>query len=325
MRYKRVVSCMLALTGMGLLILNGPIAVAGAQAGLELCLKAVIPSLFPFFFFSNILVLSLFGYDNTFLNGVGRLFSLPIGASSLLVPAFLGGYPAGAQTVADLYKRNLLEKEEAERLLAFTNNAGPSFIFGMVAPAFTDYKAAWVIWFSQILGALIVSVLFHPRKTCYAKTNASQITISEAMSSAVTAIAKVCGWVILFRVFISFLDCCVLQNRSPELKVLSIGLLELSNGCALLREVPNESIRLILANTMVSWGGVCVTLQTKSVVNNLSLRKYYAGKAVQIAAGIFLSVSIVSGKSVFIISIVLLLMFFALFQKRSSISGRVGV
>ena len=75
------------------LILDGRTAIDGARQGIELCLRTVIPSLFPFFVLSILLTSSLLGGSLAVLRPLGRLFGMPDGAESLLIPAFLGGYP----------------------------------------------------------------------------------------------------------------------------------------------------------------------------------------------------------------------------------------
>ncbi len=83
--------------GMLALILDGRTAIEGARQGIELCLRTVIPSLFPFFVLSILLTSSLLGSSLIVLRPLGRLFGMPEGAESLLIPAFLGGYPVGRE------------------------------------------------------------------------------------------------------------------------------------------------------------------------------------------------------------------------------------
>ena len=96
------------------LILDGRTAIDGARQGIELCLRTVIPSLFPFFVLSILLTSSLLGSPLAVLRPLGRLFGMPDGAESLLIPAFLGGYPVGAQNVAAAFRSGQLTKPEAE-------------------------------------------------------------------------------------------------------------------------------------------------------------------------------------------------------------------
>ena len=141
------------------LILDGRTAIDGARQGIELCLRTVIPSLFPFFVLSILLTSSLLGSSLAVLRPLGRLFGMPDGAESLLIPAFLGGYPVGAQNVAAAFRSGQLTKPEAERLLSFCSNAGPAFLFGMAAAMFPRRWMAWALWGIHIVGALFAALL----------------------------------------------------------------------------------------------------------------------------------------------------------------------
>ena len=60
------------------------------------------------------------------------IFNVPgIGAYALFM-GIISGYPIGAKIVTNFRNENLCTKEEAERLITFTNNSGPLFILGTV-------------------------------------------------------------------------------------------------------------------------------------------------------------------------------------------------
>lgn len=84
--------------GMLALILDGRTAIDGARQGIELCLRTVIPSLFPFFVLSILLTSSLLGSSLAVLRPLGRLFGMPDGAESLLIRRFWAGIPWGRRT-----------------------------------------------------------------------------------------------------------------------------------------------------------------------------------------------------------------------------------
>lgn len=105
-----------------------------AKSGLALCYNVIIPSLFPFFVLSSLVVeLGLAGYLGRLLEGLMRpLFHVSGACASAFALGFIGGYPVGAKTAISLYENGMCTKTEAERLLAFCNNSGPAFILGVV-------------------------------------------------------------------------------------------------------------------------------------------------------------------------------------------------
>lgn len=267
--------------GFLLLILDGKTALYGARQGLTLCFQTVIPSLFPFLFFSSLLISGLMGTSS--LAGIGRLFGIPEGCASLLIPGFLGGYPAGAQCIGRLYRQGILSGTTAERLLMFCCNAGPAFLFGILPAAFPKKSVLWQIWWIQLLSAAMIAVCTAPGQSAPSPSRFHDTPLSavEAMTGAIRATASICGWIILFRVLIAFLERWVMWALPMELRVLCIGLLELANGCSMLGRISNDRLRVFICCVLLSSGGCCVAMQTASVINGLSLKSYLKGKALQ--------------------------------------------
>ena len=284
-----------------LLIFDSKCAFEGAKTGLDLCVKTVIPSLFPFFVVSMMLTASLGNMDFQLLCWLADLLDIPQAAAPILIPAFLGGYPVGAKTVTDQYRNGIIEKQEAERLLAFCSNAGPSFLFGMVAAFFSDKQVAWQLWIIHILGAVFTAKIYPSpllndkklEKVHHAKPH------KELMGSAVTAMGIVCGWIIVFRILIAFLNKWLFWLLPQWMQVLAIGILELSNGCYELMRVTDIGLRFVICSCMLAFGGVCVLLQTCSVTEGLSLRHYLIGKMIQTLFSLVVS-AIVSIKHEFL-------------------------
>ncbi len=267
--------------GMCFLILDGETALLGARAGIEQCLKTIIPALFPFFLLSNLLVGTLWGVSLPLLSPIARLFGIPNGGESLLVSGFLGGYPVGIQNVARLYSSGKLEKENACRLISFLGQPGPAFLFGMVAPMLDDSRKAWILWGILLLGAFLVSLLSQGTNQDISLDKGKSVTLTEAMNAALSAMGSVCGWVILFQVILAFLRKWVLWYFDDAGIAAIGGFLELSGGCLLLKNVQPESLRFLIACGILSFGGLCVTMQTLSVLGQLSAAAYLLGKLLQ--------------------------------------------
>lgn len=271
-----------AAVGMLILILDGKTALSGAQEGINLCIQAVIPSLFPFFVLSILLTGSFSGTELPLLRPIGKFCGISKGAESLLIPAFLGGYPVGAQCISSSYRSGQLTKPQAERLLAFCNNAGPSFLFGIVAAQFPDSRCAWLLWGIHLLSALLTARTLPAVENFYTEMpSGGQISLTDALMKALRVMASVCGWVVLFRVVIAFLNRWILWLLPKAVQILVIGLLELTNGCCSLALIENTGLRFLICSGILAFGGICVTMQTVTVTKGLDMKLYFAGKALQ--------------------------------------------
>lgn len=265
-----------------LIIIDSRTALTSAQTGLDLCLKVIIPSLFPFIVLSGLITSEFIGRENHFLYHIGRRFQIPEGCESLLLIGWIGGYPVGAQCIYQAYERQQLSKTDAERMLAFCNNAGPAFIFGITPTLFTSKVIPWLLWGIQILASMVIGLLI-PGKAIITKkeSNTKTTDLPSAVIQSVKTMAVICGWVVLARVLIGYLERYLLTVLTNEFSVLIQGLLELSNGSVALAEIKSESLRFVLFNGFLSFGGLCIWLQTISVTMNLSKKKFFIGKLCQ--------------------------------------------
>lgn len=328
MKNKPLITGIAASIAMLILILDSQTALTGAKEGLELCLTTVIPSLFPFFLISITLTSSLSGISLPILRPLGRLCGIPQGAETILISGFLGGYPAGAQSIAAAWKAGHLQKKDAQRMLAFCNNAGPAFLFGMTASVFSEPWIPWMLWAIHIGSAILTSLLLPipdtgPVRMVSQKTGQP---ISQSLHSAIQVMASVCGWVILFRIMIAFLRRWLLWILPPEAQVAVIGFLELSNGCLELSAISSAPLRFILCSVFLACGGLCVGMQTQSVTNGLSLSFYIFGKAMQTLFSLLLSAAVIFGYA--IPAFLAVVFFITMMQKRknrSSIPTAIGV
>ena len=273
-----------------LLILDARTALLGAQEGIQLCLMTVVPSLFPFFVLTALLTSALSGMNSGFLRPLGKLCRMPQGAESVLLIGLVGGYPTGAQSVTQLYHSGRLTKAKAQRLLGFCSNAGPAFIFGICGSLFPETWMIWLLWLVHILSAIATGALIKGDEHCRVQPKRLlPQTLPQALDQALKTIGRVCGWIILFRILIAILNKWVFWSIEPAWKTAIAGLLELTNGCCQLIRIESVGARFVFASVFLSFGGICVWLQTASVVQELGTATYLRGKVLQTTISILIS------------------------------------
>lgn len=305
---SRKMMLIIPILGMGIFILYSRETLGFASQGIELCLRTVIPSLFPFFLLS--------GYLTGNLTGAGL--------SAMVVSGFLGGYPIGARSVAESWRTGHLSRSCANRMLMFCSQAGPSFFFGIVAAAFPELKYAWMLWAVQILSAASVGVLvYKPNAGKIQEQEFATVNLSVAMKNAILAMASVCGWVVIFRVVLGFLEWLPMDEY---FQVMLSGFLELANGCLKLSGVERVTARFLVAAVMLNFGGICVLMQTASLIQGLDLRYYLFGKVLQTGFALLYSMVFLGYYGALIpIFTVFLLFGRRNTAKKSSIPASIGV
>ena len=288
---KNAVAVIGGLCAVLCLILAPTEAIESARYGLHLCAELIIPSLFPFFTASALLIrLGVTQALGRLLTPAARrLWGVSGAGAAAFLAGICGGYPLGAQTVAELYTTGQLSKPEAERLLRFCNNSGPSFLIGVVgAGLFSSRRAGLLLYAIHVLAAAAVGVLFRGRNADLGEPLQPPETgfgeaLVQSVRQAVSALLSVCGFVVCFCVFSGLLEAAglwdgasaffsrVIGADARDARALFIGLLELSGGIGALRGMPPTRERFMLAAFLCGWGGLSVCFQSLSVLSETDL------------------------------------------------------
>lgn len=280
---------------------------AAVKEGMGLCYNVIIPSLFPFFILSSLVVsLGLAGYLGKLMEPVMRpLFRLPGSCAAPLALGFVGGYPVGARAALTLYENGQCTKAECERLLAFCNNSGPAFILGVVgAGVFGDSRVGLLLCLVHALASVCVGLVFrfYGREKAAGRSASLPIqaqrfsaAFTGAVKGSVTSTLNICAFVMCFTVLIRML---FLSGILPALAALLgrllsplglteawarrllTGLLELSSGVWSLAGEGTLQGRAAMAAFLLGWAGVSVHCQVLSFLgeSGLSTRTYIGGK-----------------------------------------------
>ena len=185
------------------------VSAAATREGVALCLQTVLPSLFPFFVLSSLLVQSDVPrlLSRAMAGVMYPLFGVSGAGASALILGLLGGYPVGARTVAELYGRGEIAREEAEQLLAFCNNSGPGFFLGVCGTAvFGSARAGAYLYLIHVGAALVTGVLLRrnlglPRRKAVSRQRAPfdlAAALPAAVQSSFAAVGSVSAFVIFF-------------------------------------------------------------------------------------------------------------------------------
>lgn len=278
---------------MALLLVRSAVAGEAVRRGLTLCARSIIPALFPYFVVSGLFT------SLGFAESVGRrlapvtehLFGVGGAGASALFLGLLGGYPVGGRTAGQLYRAGRLEKDEAQRLLAFCNNAGPSFILGVVGlGCFQSLRAGVLLYVIHALSAVLVGVLQkkkgRPRRSAPRPLSPPEKILPafiRSVQDSAGAMVRICGFVVF---------ALVVQALLAELTGIThpaaLGFIELTGGVVRLGSSPSD---FVWAATLLGWGGLSVHGQTAAVLAGTGLRmdRYFLGKLLQAAVSAVLA------------------------------------
>lgn len=256
------------------LVLFSRTNLSAAKNGLVLWATAVVPSLFPFFVATEMLsytnVVSCLG---KWLTPIMRpLFGIPGEGAFAFIMGLISGYPVGAKIVSNFMAQGIVTREEAERMLAFTNNSGPLFIIGTIGiTLFSNTTIGILLFVTHVLACISVGIILnictlHKRKNefhCSPIANTSPRISSHSQSmvpsfsslgeilgtsikNATSTVLLIGGFVVLFSVIISIF------NQSHLLDALSNICSPLFSAC----HIPNEFCKALFSGIVELTNGV---------------------------------------------------------------------
>lgn len=285
--------------------------------GLILWATSVVPSLFPFFVATELLlhtnIVNLLGKS---LNKCMRpIFNIDGKGSFCFIMGLISGYPVGAKIACEFRKQNICPKTECERLLSFTNNSGPLFIVGTVGISmFGNTTIGLLLLITHILACITVGIIFrfwknddfrsYKNSDYISSKNSNLVTfsnlgsvLSESITNSIQTILLIGGFVVIFSSVISILKSSgLLHNFSllfiPLFNILHIdtsfispiitGFLEITNGINNISLIKTKqiSINIIFTAFLLGFGGISVLLQVWSIISksDLSIKPYIFGK-----------------------------------------------
>jgi sporulation integral membrane protein YlbJ len=290
------------------------ISLDGASNGLKLWFNSVIPSLLPFLILSDILIQTDFIFLlGKILSPITRLLFNISGSSSIaLVLGMISGYPVGAKISCELYEEKVILRDEAQRLLYFTNNCGPMFILGTVAIGMYGIKELGVILLvSHYAGSVTIGILTgilsrnskinkYSYRTRTTKQKATPKLIQKENRSIGDIIGKsikkstdliliIGGFIILFSVLIETLKHTIFLKNNM-LSCFLLGSFEMTNGVYGTKFLETSLLlKSVLSSFLIGFGGLSITFQTLTILKNtdLKIKKYIFAKIIH---GIFSSI-----------------------------------
>lgn len=298
---------------------------SAVKSGLSLWVNSVVPSLFPFFVSTELLMHTnvIYNLGHIFNKFMKPLFNIRGEGAFALIMGIISGYPIGAKIAANFRENNICSKEECERLLSFTNNSGPLFIIGTVGILmFKNTHIGILLFITHLLSSISVGFIFRfwkknssskiiHKKFYYSTSNNVTLSnlgeiLSESINKSISTIFLIGGFVVLFSCIISILNSSGILNIIklifyPLFSLLKIdfsfiiplftGLLEITSGINSISNIPCKklSINIVLTAFLLGFGGISIFLQVLSITSktDLSIRPYIYGKILQASLASF--------------------------------------
>lgn len=292
-----------------LFIINLNTCMQSTFTGLNLVIKAILPTIFPFSVICNLII----HYDGIsfYSNILGPIICKPLKLSNCssfpIVASLLCGYPLGCKYCCDLYELGYISKKEYLRLLNIASNASPIFLIGSVGAAMLgNIKYGFILLLGNYLAPLIIG--FFTKKNTHEFNNSNEyplktdgsynfgIIIKTSIENAINTTLQVGAFVIIFSIIIGIIKnnslINIIFNNVEKLLSLSpnslygifLGSIEYTNGCKILTSISSSIIfKLSAISFICSFSGLSIIGQISSFTGkfNVSLKKYSFIKFIQ--------------------------------------------
>lgn len=279
-----------AVLGCGILLLaigmSAPLS-EGVRHGLALCAQAVIPSVYPSMILSDLLLASRTWIERSVIGRVfARVFHLPPAAATAYLLGLCTGFPIGMRVCTELYREDVLTREQAEQLMAFSNNTGPAFLIaGVGVGLYADARIGIALYLCQVLASATVGITLGLRRRQQDDGRAAPpppaFSLVESVRSAAHACVALCGFVSLFSAIAHLLTYLI---PSPTARMLLLPLLEVSTAASYLgAHGAGSAFALCCTAFAVGFSGLSVHMQSMVFLSKTDInpRQYYISKVVQ--------------------------------------------
>lgn len=280
------------------MLFNSSIIINSVSFSFSLCINNLFPSLFPFMILSGILMeYGFIDISSELLKTImNSLFKVHEYATCIIILSMISGSPSNAKYIQELLNKDLINSEQANKILLFTHFVNPLFIINTIGISFLhSKKLGIIILLSHYLGNFIVGLMM---RNYYPYNFSNKINFSKTID-----ILK-----IKRNSFISILTNCIISSINTLLIVLGVittcliitslininpffnGLLEITQGLNFISTTNiNILIKVLVTTFYICFGGFSIHAQVFSILSNKKI-KYIPYLLARIMHGIISSI-----------------------------------
>ena len=264
------------------ILINKQLVFDTISYSLNIWVNTLIPSMFPFFVISDILInYNVDDYIPKFIiNIIKKSFNISKNGSSIFLLSLISGFPAGARNIKNYYNKGLINIDEANHLILFTHFSNPIFIMSTVAILFlNNIKYGYIILISHYLGNFIIGILIRNKSTIDNKNYTKEKCICQNFSktlitsikSSIDTLLLILGTLTSFLIVSSFI--IEFFNFPLYEGTIIKGILEITMGLKELSLLNISDIYKVVISVMfISFGGLSVHLQVISQIVDTDIK-----------------------------------------------------
>ena len=254
---------------------------------LALFLENVMPSLFPFILFTNIII------STDIISSLTSIFKKNYNIISLIIIGFLCGYPMGAKATYKYFLDNKITKNDALYLMSFINNCNPIFIISTIGICiFENIHIGIILLMSHYISAILIGIYYYKSRSniiheseiksnSFGKNSDKKLhkmdffeIIDYSIKNTFVVLANILGFIIIFNILFGLLEKFLITINIPiSIITLLSSTFEVTSGTKLLyfNSTFSENITTSLISFALGFSGFSIIFQIYSCIHKLKI------------------------------------------------------
>ena len=284
------------------LILNRMVVFNSISYSLKLWVSSIIPSIFPFFVISDILIsYNITDYIPNFIKHIfSTLFKVNDNIITLFFLSILSGFPSSSRNARTMYDKCLITADEASHFLVFSHFANPLFILVTVGVFFLhDEKLGIIVLIAHYIPNIILGIIFRNTFTngdiSNVKDNSKKLEhfskiFFDAVGNAIDTLLMILGTLTCFLVMASLIINRINLNTYSE--AILKGILEMTIGLKSISTLGIPNIyKVVISSMILSFGGLSVHMQIISFLTDtdISYKTFFIARVYHVVLSLILA------------------------------------
>ena len=250
----------------------------------EVFINKILPVSFTFFTISNLLI------EYNFLQIIQKIFKINSSYLYILLLSLISGFPSGAIYTKELLKKNIIDLNDANKIIMFSHFPNPLFILNSVLLITNNKSITYIILISLILSNIIIFLFLNNNKNKITSPINYPKDFSNSLVKCILKSTKTI--IIIYGTSIFFYLISALINNFNNIYIYTFinGIFDLTKGVYSTTLINNIILKSIFIISFISFGSLSIQLQIKSILSDTPIKyqNYIYGRII----GLILSLTI---------------------------------
>ncbi len=247
---------------------NSNIIIDSVNVSINLFIKNLFVSLFPFFLLADFLI------NYNYVYYLSKIFKFKY--SYVILMCMLSGLPSNAKYISKLLENNQINKEDAEILMSVTFFPNPMFVVVSIGVLVFNSTFTGIVMLLNIYLSNIIFYLMKYKKLTKnnIKINNNQLSFSSLLKSSIlnnmNTLIVILGTIVFFTTITNILFNYIEIPLVFESIITSI--FEMTSGIKKISDLTiSTNLKYILISSSLSLSGLSILVQASSMLSNYNL------------------------------------------------------